>query len=111
MSPNAFGVLALAGPICLVASVVLRIYVSDGRLFLLVGALALYTAGNFLMARLMREVGLGVSISLATLAQFVLINIVAVVIFQERPTAMQLAGTAVGAVGMALMLLPAAGKG
>jgi drug/metabolite transporter (DMT)-like permease len=108
MSPAAFVVLAVSVPIFLMASSLSRVYVSDGRLFILLGALALYTAGNILMVRLMRDLGLGVAISISALAQFVLVNVVAFVVFEERPTAMQVAGTTFGAVGMAMMMLPAA---
>jgi small multidrug resistance pump len=108
MNPATFIVLAVSVPIFLVASSLSRIYVSDGRLFILVGALTLYTAGNLLMVRLMRDVGLGMAISLSALAQFVLVNVVAFAVFEERPTAMQFAGTTLGAVGIALMMLPAA---
>jgi glucose uptake protein GlcU len=108
VSPATLAVLAVSVPIFLVASSLSRVYVSDGRLFILLGALVLYTAGNILMVRLMRDLGLGVAISLSALAQFVLINLVAFFVFEERPTTMQLAGTTLGAVGMALMMLPAA---
>jgi glucose uptake protein len=103
-------VMAVAVPLFLVAASLSRIYVADGRLFILVTALALYTIGNILMVRLMREVGLGVAISLATIAQLVLINVVAFAVFQERPTPTQFAGILVGAAGMVLMLLPAGNK-
>jgi small multidrug resistance pump len=101
-----FLVLAIAVPIFTAAATLSRIYVSEGRVFLLVFALVLYTVGNILMVRLMRDMGLGVAVSLATIAQLVLINLVAFLVFQERATPTQLAGIVFGVVGMALILLP-----
>jgi len=99
-------VLAVAVPTFTVAATLSRFYASDGRVLILVIALALYTVGNILMVRLMRDMGLGVAVSLATIAQLVLINLVAFLVFQERATPTQLAGIVFGAVGMALILLP-----
>ena len=48
--------------------------------------------GNIVMVRMMREVGLGIAVSIATMAQFVLVNLVAFVIFQERPAPLQFVG-------------------
>lgn len=106
MSVSANLVLALAVPIFVLASSLLRLYVSNQRIAYVVVALVLFTIGNTMMVRVMRDMGLGVAISVATVAQFVLINIVAWVVFQERPTATQLAGMALGAAGMVLILLP-----
>ena len=86
VSVSANLVLALAVPIFVLAASLLRVYVTNGRVALIVVALILFTIGNTMMIRVMREMGLGVAISVATIAQFVLINIVAYVGFQERPT-------------------------
>jgi len=43
-------------------------------------------------------------------AQLLLINVIAFVVFGERLTLMQMAGVALGIVSMALMLLPLQGK-
>ena len=98
--------LAIAVPIFILAATLSRLYAVNGRLIVIVAALSLYTIGNIIMVRLMREMGLGLAVSLATIAQFVFINIVAFVVFQERPTSLQLAGMALGAFSMALMLVP-----
>jgi small multidrug resistance pump len=97
-------VLAIAVPIFILASTLSRLYAVNGRLIVIVAALSLYTIGNIIMVRLMREMGLGLAVSLATIAQFVFINIVAFVVFQERPTSLQLAGMVLGAFSMALMV-------
>jgi drug/metabolite transporter (DMT)-like permease len=108
MTSSGYAVLATAIAIFLAAASVSRIYAADGRLFIVVIAMVLYVIGNLLMVQIMRAVGLGVAISIATIAQLILINVVAYVFFHERPAPLQLAGIAIGAVGMALILLPTA---
>jgi glucose uptake protein len=98
--------LIVAIVIFLTAASTSRIYVTDGRLFVVVTAMVLYIIGNLMMIRIMREVGLGIAISLATIAQLILINIVAYTFFHERPAPIQLVGIGLGAVSMALILFP-----
>lgn len=95
--------------IFLVAASTSRIYATDGRFFIVVIAMVLYVIGNLMMIRIMREVGLGVAISVATIAQLILINVVAYAFFGERLAPLQLGGIALGVVSMALILLPAQG--
>jgi glucose uptake protein len=106
LSAPTYVVLAIAIVIFLVAASVSRIYATDGRLFIIVIAMVLYVIGNLLMVQIMREVGLGIAISVATIAQLILINLVAFAFFQERPAPLQFAGIVLGAVSMALILLP-----
>jgi glucose uptake protein len=106
MSAPTYAVLAIAIVIFLVAASVSRIYATDGRTFIVVIAMLLYVIGNLMMIHIMRAVGLGIAISIATIAQLILINVVAFVFFQERPAPMQFAGIVLGAIGMALILLP-----
>lgn len=106
MSGPSYAVLAIAIVIFLVAASVSRIYATDGRLFIVVIAMVLYVIGNLMMIQIMREVGLGIAISVATIAQLILINLVAFAFFQERPAPLQFAGIVLGAVSMALILLP-----
>jgi glucose uptake protein len=70
----------------------------------------LYIIGNLLMVHVMRGMGLGIAISLATIAQLVLINLVAFVVFQERPAPLQILGILLGAVSMGLILFPVGEK-
>jgi small multidrug resistance pump len=81
----------------LAASSALRAHVGapGGWLFLAM-ALALYTAGNLMMVRLMCESGMAVAISVSAVLQLVLSNAVAILAFGERPAAAQLAGIALG---------------
>lgn len=99
-------VLFLAVPIFVFAASLQRLYLSNGRMALVVIALILFTIGNALMFRVMRDMGLGMAISVATIGQLILINLIAYFFFQERPTQPQLAGMALGLVSMVLLLLP-----
>lgn len=88
---------------------VLRIYLDDGRLFVLVAALAIFTIGNILMVRIMRDAGgMGAAMSLSTVGQLVAANAVAFLAFGERPTMVQSLGIALGIVAVVLILYPTA---
>jgi drug/metabolite transporter (DMT)-like permease len=52
--------------------------------------------------------GLGAAVSVATIAQLILINVIAYAFFGERLAPAQLAGIALGLVSMGLILFPAA---
>lgn len=88
------------------ANTVLRAYSASGAAWVLVGALCLFTLGNLMMVRLMRESGLAVAISVSSIVQLVLIGVIAWFVFNERPTNMQLAGMALGVVAVALIAWP-----
>jgi multidrug transporter EmrE-like cation transporter len=92
--------------IFLTAASTSRIYVSDGRFVVIVIAMLLYVIGNLLMVRIMREIGLGIAISVSTFAQLIMINIVAYVFFEERPAPLQIVGLVLGGVSMGLILFP-----
>ena len=91
------------------AATVSRAYVDNGRLWVLIASLALYCIGNLMMVKLMREGGLGLAISASSVAQLLLINIIAFFLFGERLTTQQSVGVALGVVSIALMLFPAKG--
>ncbi len=76
---------------------------------MLAGALVLFTLGNLMMVRLMRESGLGVAIALSSIVQLVLIGVVAFLVFDERPTPLQMAGMALGVVAVAMIVWPTGG--
>lgn len=64
--------------------------------------LALYTAGNLIMLRLIRDFGMGVALSLSAVIQLVAVNLVAFLWFGEKVGALQGAGivTAIAAVAL-----------
>ncbi|WP_297618935.1 hypothetical protein [uncultured Roseicyclus sp.] len=95
----------------LTASATLRHYVDTSKLWVLLIALCLYTLGNLMMVRLMRESGMAVAISVSAVLQLVLASAVGMAVFGERPTALQGAGLALGVVAVALIIWPARWQG
>lgn len=91
------------------ASAALRQYIVSSQIGVLLFALVLYTAGNLMMVRLMRDSGMAVAIAVSAVLQLVLATLVAVVFFQERPTSLQWAGIALGVVAVALIVWPQEG--
>lgn len=71
----------------------------------LVLVIALYSAGNLVMLRLIREMGMGVAISLAAVAQMVAINLLALAWFGEKVGPVQGIGIAMAVVSIALITL------
>lgn len=90
----------------MVGGALLRLYIDLDRMALLLGALFLYTAGNLMMVRLMRDGGMAVAISVSAVVQLILANAVAIALFGERPGNLQLLGIALGICAMALLLWP-----
>jgi small multidrug resistance pump len=90
----------------LTASTLLRAYVDTSRLSWLLLALVLYTVGNLIMVRLMRETGMAVAISVTAVLQLVLAAAVGITVFGERPGTLQAAGLALGVVAVALIVWP-----
>jgi small multidrug resistance pump len=103
--------LAGAMAVFVVGNSVLRAYAGNGNVGVLVTALCLFTVGNLMMVRLMRESGLAIAISVSSIVQLVLISLVAVVVFGERPTGMQLLGMGLGVVAVGLIAWPQGGRG
>ena len=92
----------------LAASTVLRSYVDSNSFWAVSVALLLYCLGNLMMVRLMRESGMGVAISVSAILQLLMANAVGISLFGERPSALQLAGIALGVVAVGLILMPKA---
>jgi glucose uptake protein len=103
---NAPLVLTLAVACFVAGASMSKVYVANGHVFVLVAGLALYTVGNIIMVRLMRETGLGPAISLSTVAQLLVVNVVAFAVFGERPAPVQMLGIGMGVVAVALILVP-----
>lgn len=103
--------LAGAMAVFVAANSVLRVYAGNGKVAVLIGALVLFSIGNLMMVRLMRESGLGVAIAISSVVQLVLIGIIAVVVFGEKPTPLQMAGMVLGVVAVAMIAWPQEGRG
>lgn len=98
--------LGLVMAVFLSASAALRAYVSTAAPWLILVALVLYSLGNLMMVRLMRESGMAVAVSVSAVLQLVLATLVAVAAFGERPTGLQWGGIALGVVAVALIAWP-----
>ena len=89
----------------------LRVYVDRPSIWLLVLAIGLYTAGNLMMVRVMRESGLAVAMSLSAVLQLVLINLIGLLIFGERPSTMQVGGITLGIIAVSMIVWPQGRQG
>jgi multidrug transporter EmrE-like cation transporter len=103
--------LAASTIIFLLAATVAKYWALAPSLGKLVLTLLLYSAGNLIMLRLVREFGMSSAFSLSAVIQLVAVNVIALAYFDERLGAMQSAGLvlAIVAVGM-IMFGPAAAK-
>lgn len=111
MSGVTFLWLGIATAVFVAANAVLKTYAVKGGLAVLVGALLLFCLGNFLMVQVMKANGLGLAIALSAIFQLVAISVMAIIVFGERPTGLQLTGMAVGVVAVAMIAWPAGAKG
>lgn len=71
----------------------------------LIWTLALYTLGNLVMLRLIREFGMSISLSLSAVIQLVAVNIIALAFYGEKITTLQGGGVALAIVSVALITL------
>ena len=77
----------------------------------LVLTLTLYTAGNLIMLRLVREFGMSSAFSLSAVIQLVAVNVIALTWFGEKLTTMQTGGVALAVVAVAMISLgPSLGR-
>lgn len=106
MSPGNFLLVILAAVVFVAAAGCAKLYVLEPAWSRLLGALALYTVGNLMVIRVLREVGLGLAMSVSTVVQLIVVNLMAVLLFRERLTGPQYVGVALGVAAVALMMLP-----
>ena len=97
--------LAVSTVIFLVAASVAKVWALAPSMPRLLLVLALYTAGNLVMLRLIRDFGMGVSLSLSAVIQLVAVNVVAFAWFGERLHVMQGLGIVLAVVAVALITL------
>jgi small multidrug resistance pump len=111
VSPINLGLVVLAAFMFVGAAACAKLHVLEPAWWRLGGALVLYTAGNLVVIRVLREVGLGLAMSLSTVVQLVVVNLLAVMVFRERLSGPQYVGVALGVVAVVLMMLPARDHG
>lgn len=101
--------ISLSAVIFVSAATASRLYVSTSNWLWVLLSLSLYVVGNLIMLRLMREGGLGLAISISSIAQLVLANLIAFGFFGERISPVQMGGIALGLVAVTLMMWPQQG--
>jgi multidrug transporter EmrE-like cation transporter len=69
----------------------------------LVVTLALYTLGNLIMLRLVRELGMSVAFSLSAVIQLIAVNVIAIAWFGERLSSAQGIGIALAIAAVAVI--------
>lgn len=108
MSPLSIGLLVLSTLAFIGAASAAKAWaISSGSLAWLLLTLGLYTLGNLIMLRLIRDVGMAMALSLSAVVQLVAVNVVAYFFFGEAITPLHAAGLAIGIVAIALMTYPA----
>ena len=88
-----------------------RAYVGNNYLPWFILSLFLYCVGNVVMLKIMRESGMGIAFAVSSIAQLILVNVIAFAVFGERLTGLQYTGLALGLVSIGLIVFPATGKG
>jgi drug/metabolite transporter (DMT)-like permease len=106
MNAVVLGWLAASTAVFMAANSVLKIYAVKGGVPTLFAALALFCVGNLIMVQVMRANGLGIAIALSLIFQLVAVTVVAFVAFGERLAPLQLAGLALGAVAIGMIVWP-----
>lgn len=71
----------------------------------LVVTLLLYTGGNLIMLRLVREFGMAAAFSLSAVIQLVAVTVIAFTVFGERMTTVQGLGVALAVCAVAMITL------
>jgi glucose uptake protein GlcU len=102
--------LAIATVIFLLAATVAKQWALAPHVGKIVLALALYSAGNLVMLKLVRDFGMASAFSLSAVIQLVAVNLIALIYFEERLGMIQGAGVMLAVVAVAMITLgPAAG--
>lgn len=74
-------------------------------------ALVLYSAGNLIMLKLVRDFGMATAFSLSAVVQLVAVNVIGLIYFGERLGAIQGAGVVLAVVAVAMITLGPATSG
>lgn len=102
--------LGIATVIFLLAATVAKHWAVAPHIGKIVLALALYSAGNLVMLKLVRDFGMASAFSLSAVIQLVAVNLIALIYFGERLGMIQGAGVMLAVVAVAMITLgPAAG--
>jgi glucose uptake protein GlcU len=112
-SMNLWGMLwlGLATVIFLAAATVAKHWALAPHVGKIVLALALYSAGNLIMLKLVRDFGMASAFSLSAVIQLVAVNLIALIYFGERLGMVQGAGVLLAVVAVAMITLGPAASG
>lgn len=97
--------LGISTVIFLLAATVAKQWALAPSLGKIVLTLLLYSAGNLIMLRLIREFGMSISFSLSAVIQLVAVNAVALAFYGEKVSALQAIGIVLAIVSVALITL------
>ena len=103
--------LGLATVIFLLAATVAKYWAVAPHVGKIVLALALYSAGNLVMLKLVRDFGMASAFSLSAVIQLVAVNLIALIYFGERLGMVQGAGVLLAVVAVAMITLGPAASG
>lgn len=110
MSLSGFVLLGVSTVIYLLAATVAKQWALAPGAGKIVLALVLYSAGNLIMLRLVRDFGMATAFSLSAVIQLVAVNVIALAYFDERLGMVQGAGVVLAVASVAMITLgPAAG--
>ena len=111
MSLFGFIQLGISTAIFLFAATVAKSWALAPSLGKLLLTLLLYSAGNLIMLRLVREFGMSSAFSLSAILQLVAVNVIALAWFGERLSFVQSSGVVLAIVAVGLITLgPSLGK-
>ena len=97
--------LGLSTVIFLLAATVAKYWALAPSIAKLLLTLALYSLGNLIMLRLVREFGMASAFSLSAVIQLVAVNVIALAYFGERLNALQSGGIVLAIVAVGLITL------
>ena len=102
-----FGIvqLGISTIIFLLAASVAKGWALEPTIGKLVLTLALYSAGNLIMLRLVREFGMASAFSLSAVIQLVAVNVIALAWFGERLSTVQSSGVVLAILAVGLITL------
>ncbi|WP_442580539.1 hypothetical protein ACSBOB_00595 [Mesorhizobium sp. ASY16-5R] len=111
MTLSGFLQLAASTAVFLIAATVAKSWALTPGLGKLLLTLALYSGGNLIMLRLVREFGMASAFSLSAVIQLVAVNVIAIAWFGEHLTFLQGTGIVLAIIAVGLITLgPALGR-
>lgn len=103
--------LVLATAIFLAAAAAAKQWALAPHVWKIVLALLLYSAGNLVMLKLVRDFGMATAFSISAVLQLVAVNLIALIYFGERLGFVQGAGVVLAVVAVAMITLGPAASG